>query len=64
MSIIFLPVPILAIEMRYIYLTYTGSPVGSNPLPNYNDGHYIMFEAEVFGCNNYVMDEGKLKLYI
>ena len=59
MSLIYLPVPILAKEMRYSSLSYTGNPVGSNPLPHYNDGHYIMFEAEVFGCNNYIMSEGK-----
>jgi hypothetical protein len=63
MPLIYLPVPILAIEMRYIFLTYTGNPVGSNPLPNYDDGHFIMFEAEVFGCDNYIMNEGKQGLY-
>ena len=59
MTFIFFPVPILTHQLRLGDLTYTVNPRGDNPLPNYDDGHYILYEMELFGCDNYVIDESK-----
>ena len=60
MSLIYFPIPILATEMRLTHLTYTGNPVGSNPFAKYDDGHNIKFETELFGCDNYDINEGEM----
>ncbi len=59
MNFIYFPVPILTKQLKLLDLTYTVNPKDGNPLPNYDDGHYILFEMELFGCDNYVIDESK-----
>ena len=53
-----LPVPLLTSELLLLYLTYTAQPRGGNPLPNFDDGHTILFQLELFGCDNYDLNAG------
>ena len=58
LTFFYFPVPLLTTRITLQDLTYTVNVRGKNALPNYNDGHYILFEVEVVGCDNYVVDEG------
>jgi hypothetical protein len=39
-------------------ITYTANGAASRAYPLYNDGHYVSFEIELFGCDSYVIDAG------
>ncbi len=62
LTFFFFPVPLLTSRITLQELTYTVNPRGSNPLPNFDEGHYILFEVELVGCDNYVLNEGDHQL--
>jgi hypothetical protein len=41
-------------------ITYTANGNGST-YPQYDNGHYVSFEIELFGCDSFVIDSGKNK---
>ena len=59
MNIQMLPQPFVAQRFYLSKITYTADPVTGKTLPQWNDGHILQFEIEVFGCDNYELDAGK-----
>ena len=52
-----LPQPILTSQVTFGDIVFTASPLGSEP--QWNFGHVIPFNLELYGCDNYQMDESK-----
>ena len=58
MSLSYFPQPILTSEISFGDIVYTANPIGDDPLWNF--GHIVNFNLELFGCENYKIDESKL----
>jgi hypothetical protein len=52
-----LPQPILTSQISLGDIVFTASPLGATP--QWNFGHVIPFNLEVYGCDNYQIDESK-----
>jgi len=55
MSLSPFPQPILTSEISFGDIVFTANPIGNLPLWDF--GHIVNFNLEVFGCDNYKIDE-------
>jgi hypothetical protein len=61
MNFIMFTQPIITKQLNLEDMTYTASPRPWQTQPYPYDGHTINFEIELFGCDNFLLDESKKK---
>ena len=58
LQIIFFPKPILTTELTFNDFVYTASPQAYKTSAQYDDGHNVLLQMELFGCDNYDLTFG------
>ena len=59
LQLAFLNPPMIASELTFSDIVYTASPGSGQTNPQWNDGHYVMAQLELFGCDNYDVTQSK-----
>ena len=54
----YFPQPIITNQITLGDITYSAAARNGSTLPKWNDGHTVSLQIELFGCDNYLLDEG------
>ena len=58
LQVTYLKNPILTSQLTFSHIDYTASPQSGQSIPHFNDGHNVLLQMELFGCNNYDITQG------
>ena len=61
-TITYLPQPVYTDKIMFSGITWRGGAVKGQSHPKWNRGHYLRFQMEMFGCQDYTVDKCKSNL--
>ena len=59
LQVTFFPRPILTSQLTFSDIWYIASPNPGQTSAHWNDGHNVLLEMELFGCDQYDLTKGK-----
>jgi hypothetical protein len=64
LQVIYFPRPILTSQLNFSDISYIASPNPGERVANWNDGHNVLLEMELFGCDQYDLTKGEEPFFL